>query len=193
MRKVAIIASASGCGKTTFGRALAERLDARFVELDSLNHGPGWTEATAAELRACVEPIVAGDAWVIDGGYRGKLGDLVLDAADTVVWLDLPRRQWVPRLFRRTIRRIVRREELWGGNRETMRNAFFRRDGLLRFAWRNYDLRRARYPSELARFNVVRLRSRRHVDEWLASIPPATISPDGAARPPGPRGPLRGP
>lgn len=183
-----MIASASSCGKTTVGRALAERLEVRFVELDSLNHGPGWTEATAAQLRARVEPIVAGEAWVIDGGYRAKLGDLVLEAADTVVWLDLPRREWVPRLFRRTIRRIARREELWAGNRETMRNAFLRRDGLLRFAWRTYDLRRARYPSELARFNVVRLRSQRHVDEWLASIPQATISPDGAARPPVPRG-----
>src|SRR5262245_58951382 len=95
MRKVAVLASASSCGKTTVGQALAERLGVPFVELDALNHGPGWTEATAAELRARVEPIVAGEAWVIDGGYQAKLGDLVLDAADTVVWLDLPRRQWV--------------------------------------------------------------------------------------------------
>ena len=111
-----MIASASGCGKTTVGRTLAVRLGVPFVELDSLNHGPGWTEATAAELRARVEPIVATEEWVVDGGYRGKLGDLVLEAADTVVWLDLPRRQWLPRLVRRTIARIVRREELWGGN-----------------------------------------------------------------------------
>ena len=33
------------------------------------------------ELRRRVEPIVAGDAWVVDGSYRMKLGDLVLDAA----------------------------------------------------------------------------------------------------------------
>ena len=52
----------------------------------------------------------------------------MLETADTVIWLDLPRRQWVPRL----VRRIVRREELWGGSR----NAFLRRDGLLRFALR---------------------------------------------------------
>lgn len=103
-----MIASASSSGKTTVGRTLASRLDVPFVELDALNHGPGWTEATGEELRARVEPIVAGDAWVIDGGYRNKLGDLVLAAADTVVWLDLPRREWVPRLVRRTIRRTAR-------------------------------------------------------------------------------------
>jgi adenylate kinase family enzyme len=188
-----VIASASGCGKTTVGRALAKRLDVPFVELDALNHGPGWTEATAEELRARVAPLVTGDGWVIDGAYRSKLGDLVLEAADTVLWLDLPRRQWVPRLLRRTIRRIVRREELWGGNRETFRNAFLHRDGLVRFAWRSYAVRRATYPAELARFQVLRLRSQREVDLWLASIPRATLSADEAARPPAPRAPRAGP
>ena len=53
MRRVAIVASASGSGKTTLGRELALRLDVPFHELDALNHGPGWTEATAEELR-CV-------------------------------------------------------------------------------------------------------------------------------------------
>ena len=53
-------------------------------------HGPNWTETPDDELRALVEPIVASDGWVIDGGYRGKLGDLVLRNADVVVWLDLP-------------------------------------------------------------------------------------------------------
>ncbi|HTK23853.1 MAG TPA: shikimate kinase [Gaiella sp.] len=193
MRKVAVIASASGCGKTTVGRLLATRLGVPFVELDALNHGPGWTEATAEQLRARVAPIVATDGWVIDGGYRGKLGDLVLEAADTVVWLDLPRREWLPRLFRRTVRRIVRREELWGGNRESFGNAFLMRDGLLRFAWRNYGVRRATYPSELARFHVVRLRSQREVDAWLASITGEAVSADAAARPPALRAPRAGP
>ena len=193
MRKVAVIASASGCGKTTVGRLLATRLGVPFVELDALNHGPGWTEATAEQLRARVAPIVATDGWVIDGGYRGKLGDLVLEAADTVVWLDLPRREWLPRLFRRTVRRIVRREELWGGNRESFGNAFLMRDGLLRFAWRNYGVRRATYPSELARFHVVRLRSQREVDAWLASITGEAVSADAAARPPALPAPRAGP
>lgn len=171
-----MIGSASGSGKTTVGRSLATRLAVPFVELDSLNHGPGWTEATADELRARVERIVATDAWVIDGGYRGKLGDLVLEAADTVVWLDLPRREWLPRLMRRTIARIVRREELWGGNRETIHGAFVGREALIPFALRSYRQRRKRYPSELARFGVVRLCSQRQVDAWLDSIPMSALT-----------------
>ncbi len=51
MRKVAIVASASGNGKTTLGRELARRLDVPFVELDALVHGPNWVETPDDELR----------------------------------------------------------------------------------------------------------------------------------------------
>lgn len=170
MRRVAVIASASCSGKTTLGRELARRLDVPFVELDSLNHGPNWTEATPTELRERVEPVVAEPGWVVDGSYRSKLGDLVLENAEVVVWLDLPRRVWFPRLVRRTVTRIVRREELWNGNRETFRNAFLSRDSLLLFALRNYPRRRRLYPEELAPYNHVRLGSPREVSAWLEGV-----------------------
>jgi adenylate kinase family enzyme len=163
------LASASGSGKTTLARALAGRLGVPFHELDALHHGPGWVEASAAELRARVEPLVAGPSWVIDGSYRGKLGDLVLARADTVIWLDLPRRVWLPRLLWRTARRLVTREALWNGNRETIRGVLWGRDALIPFAWRSFTERRRRYPTELAGYPVVRLRSRRAVARFLAA------------------------
>jgi hypothetical protein len=61
---------------------------------------------------------------VIDDGYRGKLGDLVLEAADTVVWLDLPRRVRLPTLVCRTVRRIARRERLWSGTARASETLF---------------------------------------------------------------------
>jgi len=156
-----------GAGKSTIGPLVAQHLGVPFVELDALNHGPHWTEAGPDELRARVEPLVAQPAWVIDGGYHGKLGTLVLDAADTVVWLDLPRRVWLPRLLRRTARRTIRREELWNGNRESLRGALWGRDSLIAFALRNERRRRRDYPARLAPYHVVRLRSQREVDRWL--------------------------
>lgn len=170
MRRVAIVASASGNGKTTLGRELAARLRVPFVEMDALNHGPNWTEATAAELRTRVEPLLAGDGWVVDGYYRGKLGDLIPESADLVVWLDLPLRVWLPRLLRRTARRVVRREELWNGNRETLRNVLFSRESLLAYSLRSHFRRRRFYPSELAPFRVVRLRTPKEVERWLATF-----------------------
>jgi hypothetical protein len=56
-------------------------------------------EASAAELRARVEPLVASSAWVIDGSYRDKLGDLVLgrDAPIPFAWRSFaPRRRRYP-------------------------------------------------------------------------------------------------
>jgi adenylate kinase family enzyme len=164
---VAIVASASGNGKTTLGRELARRLDVPFVELDALVHGPNWVQTPNDELRRLVEPILAGESWVVDGTYRGKLGDLVLRHADVVVWLDQPIRVWLPRLLRRTSRRLRGRELLWNDNRETFRNALFGRESLLVWAFRMHFRRRRVYPRVLAPYNVVRLRSPREVERWL--------------------------
>ena len=170
MRRVSVIASASGNGKTTFGRALARRLGVRFVELDSLVHGPNWAETPDAELRALVEPIVRADGWVIDGMYWWKIGRIVLDAADTVVWLDLPLRVWLPRLLRRTSRRWLRREPLWNDNRETLRNAFWGRRSLFGWALRSHFTCRRTWPAKLAGYPVVRLRTVHEVDRWLSDV-----------------------
>ena len=170
MRRVAIVATASGCGKTTFGRALASALGAEFVELDAIHWQAGWTELDASELRRRVAPLVERDAWVIDGSYRGKLGDLVLERADTVVWLDLPRRVWLPRLVARTVRRSITREELWNGNRESLRSALGDADSLIRYALAHDRPRRHRYPRELARYRVARLRTRAEIDAFLRSV-----------------------
>jgi adenylate kinase family enzyme len=167
MRKVAVIASASGNGKTTFGSELARRLDVPFVELDALVHGPGWVEASAHELRAKVKPIAASDGWVIDGTYQRKLGDLVLRAADVVVWLDLPIRIWLPRLVRRTVRRIFRREELWHGNRESLLTAVWGHESLFAWALRSHFRRRREWPKALAGYPVVRLRTASDVEAFL--------------------------
>ena len=169
MRKVAVTASASGNGKTTVGRELARRLGVPFVELDALVHGPNWTETADDELRRLLEPVLAGDGWVIDGGYRGKIGDLVLGQADVVVWIDLPVRVWLPRLVRRTVRRLRGREEIWNGNRETLRGAVWGRDALIPYALRAHYRRRRHYPVELARFSVLRLRSQSDVDAFLSA------------------------
>jgi adenylate kinase family enzyme len=173
VRKVAVIASASGNGKTTLGRELAGRMQVPFVELDALVHGPGWAETPDAALRAEVEPIIAGSGWVIDGAYQRKLGDLVLEAADLVVWLDLPIRVWLPRLARRTWRRIRRREELWNGNRESVRSAVWGRDSLFAYALGSHFRRRRRWPGELAARPVVRLHTASEVDGFLAGRPVA--------------------
>ena len=173
MRKVAIIASASGNGKTTLGRQLAHRLDVPFVELDALVHGPNWVETPDDVLLAQVEPIVASDGWVIDGTYRSKLGDLVIEGADLVVWLDLPIRVWMPRLVRRTWRRMRGREQLWNDNRESLRSVVWGRESLFGWAISSHFRRRRDWPEALRNYPVVRLRTPAEVERFLAEAKPA--------------------
>ncbi len=167
-RRVAVIASASGSGKTTVGRRLAERLAVPFIELDALVHGPDWTETPDDVLRAALAPVLVADGWVIDGAYQHKLGDRVLAAADLVLWLDLPLRVWSVRLTRRTWRRIRRGEQLWNGNRESLRGALWGWDSLFIWALRSHVRRRREWPTQLRDFHVIRLRSQAEVDRFLA-------------------------
>jgi adenylate kinase family enzyme len=172
LRRVSVV-GVSGSGKSTFGRRLAERIGAPYVELDALHHGPGWTEATAEELRARVGPLVEGERWVIDGNYQRKLGDLVVARADTVVWLDLPVRVWFPRLARRTFGRALTRQELWNGNREQLRFLVTERPNIFGWAWRSHRRnRRELEPWVAAHPNarLVRLRSPREVERFLADV-----------------------
>jgi len=170
VRRFAIIASASANGKTTLGRALAAGLEVPFGELDALVHGPGWTETPDDELEALIGPVLELDGWVIDGTYIRKLGTRVLDAADLVVWLDQPTRVWLPRLIRRSGRRLTGRETLWNGNRETLKGLFWGRESLFGYAFAQQPIRRREWPAELANHRVVRLRSPEAVEGWLAGV-----------------------
>lgn len=147
VRRVSIV-GVSGSGKTTLARALAAAMAVRHVELDAIFHQPGWTELPEADFRLRVAQELAAEGWVIDGNYMA-VRDLVWAAADTVVWLDVPRRTVMRRLIRRTATRAVTRRELWNGNREPV-TAMFRRDpavNIVRWAWINHGTYRDRYDA----------------------------------------------
>jgi adenylate kinase family enzyme len=170
-RKIAVV-GASGSGKTTLARLLANRLSLPYVELDALCHGPNWEEASDAEMQPRVRAAMASEGWVIDGNYERKLGDLVLEGADTVVWLDQPLALNLWRLSLRTTGRILRRTELWNGNREDWRTAFVGRDSLFAWAVRSHRRFRRELPTRftrapLSQLELVRLRSPRAVAHWI--------------------------
>ena len=169
MRRVNVKGT-SGSGKSTFAEELARRLEVPYVELDALHHGPNWSEPTAEEFRARVRGAMeaAPEGWVIDGNYESKLGDTVLGAADTIVWLDLPFGLKARRLLRRTRHRIRGRVELWSGNRETWRNVLLGRDALLWWMVRGHFRHRRQWPRRHgADPRFVRLRSVSEARRWL--------------------------
>ena len=76
---------------------------------------------------------------MIDGNYSA-VQPLVWERADTVVWLDPPRRTVMRRIIWRTIRRVASRTELWNGNRERWRNLFTwdEQESVISWAWHRY-------------------------------------------------------
>jgi adenylate kinase family enzyme len=79
---------------------------------------------------------------VVCGNYT-RVADALLDRADTVVLYDLPRRIVMWRIVRRTLRRVLRREELWNGNRERWQNlvSVDPEISVIAWAWRTHGPR----------------------------------------------------
>lgn len=165
--RIAVVSTMSGAGKTTLAKLLASRLGVPCIELDALHHLADWQPAPDFEQKVAIAAAQAG--WVIDGNYHGRLKGSVTDAADVVLWLDLPVAVCLWRMAKRTARRIVTRKELWNGNRETIYAAVFARDSLFRFALSTYRRRRREMPGRLAGARCVRLRSQAEVNRWLAA------------------------
>lgn len=76
----------------------------------------------------------------------------------------------MPRLVRRTIRRLITREELWNGNRESLGSVIAGRNSLFVHALRTHFQRRREWPTALQAVPVVRLRSAEEVTRWLRAL-----------------------
>ena len=99
MKKVAVIGS-SGGGKSQLARAMGEILGLEIIHLDKEYWLPGWTEPPKDEWQAKVRELVEREAWIMDGNFGGTM-ETRIAAADTVVFLDLPRTVCCWRIIKR--------------------------------------------------------------------------------------------
>jgi adenylate kinase family enzyme len=173
MQRIVVVGD-SGSGKSTLAQALGQRLGLPHTELDGLYWGPDWAEPDIATFRERVTALITPPRWVMDGNYT-RARDLLWGRADTLVWLDYPLGANLWRLLWRTLRRVQRGTPLWNGNRETWRGAFLSRNNLFLHTLRSHHRRRRAYLVALrdplyAHLQVVRLRSPREAEAWLAGV-----------------------
>jgi len=172
MRRVVVFGT-TGSGKSWLAERLARPHGLRVIELDSLFWGRDWQPAPLELFRHRVERETRDGDWIVVGNY-GQVRDLVWRSADTLVWLDLPFSLVMGRLLRRTVSRVLSRQELWGtGNRETFRNAFLSRHSILLWAIKTHRRNRQRFAVECEFLGkdktVVRLQTAREVERYAAA------------------------
>lgn len=163
-------------GKTATAKLVGEILRLPVIELDAIFWQPNWVETPRPEFREKVFAAIAAapDVWVIDGNYSYLRAEL-LRQADTVIWLDLPYRVAMWRLFKRTVARAWDKRRVCGENRESWRLSFLSRDSVLLEAATRYPSAEKRVRRHLAEINdaatLIEFRSaREHGDfiDWLA-------------------------
>ena len=187
VRRVSVVGT-SGSGKSRVARELAAVMGVPHIELDGIHHQPDWEPLSKEEFRRIVAAAAAEDGWVTDGNY-GSVQPLIWARADTVVWLDLPKRIVMRQVTLRSLRRVARREELWNGNREGWRNflSWNPEQSVISWAWHQHAKDRARYAAAAsdpanAHLCFVRLSSRDDVSRFLdeARREAARAEPDRA-------------
>jgi hypothetical protein len=72
--------------------------------------------------------------------------DTIWRRSSAIVWLDYSFARVFSQALRRTARRIITRERLYAGNRETVRNALFDTDGIPWWVIRTHGKRRRDFP-----------------------------------------------
>jgi adenylate kinase family enzyme len=173
LTRVAVVGT-SCSGKTTFARRLAGQLGTRCIELDALYWGPQWTPRTDFEQQ--VRLAVQESRWVVEGNYS-SVRDMIWARSTAIVWLDYSFPRTFSQAFRRTVRRVVFVDPLYGGNHETIRGTLFDMDTPLWLTVRTYMRRRRELPKLFDRpkyrhIEVVRLRAPAEADTFLAGSLP---------------------
>lgn len=169
-----IVVGTTGCGKSTLAQQLAVLTGCPFIEIDALFWNASWVQTPRDEFRRRVVEAIAPERWSAGGNYSSAR-DLIWQRADTLIWLDYPLPLTLWRLLRRTMRRIITREELWNGNRERFRNHFLSRDSLFLWALTSHPKQRRTYPVELAKpeyqhLTVHHFRSPKKTESWFAHL-----------------------
>jgi len=167
-----IVVGTSGSGKTTLAKRLATMFRLVDIELDALFWEKDWTGAAAEVFQERVtNKMKAGSGWVVHGNYS-KTRHLYWKQATHLIWLDYSFTLVFWRVLSRSIKRIIRDELLWNGNRETFRRTFFSKESIILWMIKTYSLKKKQYEEliklpETSHMHVLRFSCPKELDRFL--------------------------
>ena len=165
MQKVAIV-GCGGSGKSYLARELGRLIEAPVIHLDAEYYDDGWEPMPMEKFEARQRELVARACWVIDGNYNSTL-HVRLEAADTVIFMDLPTHS--------CLRGIAGRQLRHGPGQNRGSGVFNRiTPGVLRYVLSYRREMRTRVQAKIDQFatgaEVIVLSSRRQARHFLSSI-----------------------
>ncbi|SES33438.1 DNA topology modulation protein [Psychrobacillus sp. OK032] len=101
MKKIALIGS-GGSGKSTLARKLGKKLNIEVYHLDALFWKANWMMTSKKEQIKVQNELVKKEEWIIDGNYNSTL-DIRINAADTIIFVDISRIICTYRVFKRMV------------------------------------------------------------------------------------------
>ena len=114
MKRVNVLGT-SGSGKSTFAKALADKLNCAYVEMDGLFWLDDWQHVDDETFIKNIEKALDKPAFVLDGNYS-RMIPIKWKDIDTVIWLNYSFPLVLFRAFRRAIFRANSRKKLWDTN-----------------------------------------------------------------------------
>ena len=99
MKRVMVLGQ-PGSGKSTLAKRLHAITGLPLHHLDQLYFRAGWQTTPKPEWLAFLTELAGREEWIMDGGYDSSF-HIRMPRADTIIWLDIPRRIAFPRVLKR--------------------------------------------------------------------------------------------
>ncbi|PCJ57454.1 MAG: hypothetical protein COA73_10810 [Candidatus Hydrogenedentota bacterium] len=162
IRRIHITGNA-GSGKSTLAAALGEVTGLPVFGLDGIVWQEGWKPTPLDERRALEEELAARDSWIVEG-----VSPVFREAADVVIFLDIPRHVCARRCLKRNLRYAFRSRPGLPANCPEWRIA----PRLMKIIW---QFPRVMHPKILVRdegpsSSLVHLKSEREIEDYLGSF-----------------------
>ena len=167
MKRIVLIGS-GGSGKSTLARELGRILSIEVYHLDAIFWKPGWISTPKYEQKAVQEELVSHTSWIIDGNYGGTI-DIRLQAADTIIFIDLPRWICMIRVLKRRFQyRNKKRMDMAEGCKERVSLEF------LKWVWEYPDKQKPKILEKLKRLSnekkIIILKSPKDVRDLISVV-----------------------